>query len=290
MAVAVRLARLYHIESERATRSEEREKLERDLLSIVSHELRTPLTSIKTCVGALSSMEKDSPGQTEHESTESKLLHNIGRSTDRLIVLVNELLDMARLRAGRVSLNLQTLNMGDVVSEMALHVRPLLDSRRQTLSLDLPAQESHRRQMLNVSADRRKIEQVLLNLLSNANKFTPVGGNITLGATPRDGMVRVFVRDDGPGILPGEEERIFEKFYRAAATGEHGESRPDGSGLGLAIAKSIVELHGGVIGVRSSLGRGSTFYFALASQPELDSSPQLAAGGQRRHDIEDPYC
>jgi signal transduction histidine kinase len=266
MAVAVRLARLYDHERARATRSEEREQLERDLLSMVSHELRTPLTSIKTCVGALESIESASPrGSAAAASTETRLLRNIERSTDRLINLVNELLDMARLRAGRVSLNRQYLNMGDVVQEMAVQVKPLLDAHGQSLTLDLPATGSQRWQMLDTLADRRRVEQVLLNLLSNANKYSPVGGQVTLGATPKDGKVRVFVRDEGPGITPEDQEHIFEKFYRATPPqpGSSADSRPDGSGLGLAIARSIVELHGGNICVQSRPGRGSTFFFTL---------------------------
>jgi K+-sensing histidine kinase KdpD len=275
MAVAVRLARLYSMEQERAARSEEAEKLERDLLSMVSHELRTPLTSIKTCVGALTSMEAPSPDSNEPDSMESKLIHNIGRSTDRLIVLVNELLDMARLRAGRVSLNRQRLNMGEVAHEMALQVKPLLDARDQSLVLDLPAPKSARWHMLDVMADRRRIEQAILNLLSNANKYAPNGSKIALGVTPRDGEVRIFVRDDGPGIAISEQGRIFEKFYRAATPGG---SRPEGSGLGLAIARSIVELHKGHIGVQSRPGRGSMFFFALPAATGAAEHPRVPAG------------
>ena len=278
MAVAVRLARLYDMERERASRSEEREQLERDLLSIVSHELRTPLTSIKTCVGALASVEGES-------TTEAKLLHNIGRSTDRLIILVNELLDMARLRAGRVSLNLQQLHMGDVLAEMAVQVKPLLDARHQTLTLDLPSPGAPRWEALTVLADRRRIEQVLLNLLSNANKYTPDGGSITLGATPKDGQVRVFVRDNGPGIARGDRQQIFDKFYRAKATTPGTDTRAEGTGLGLAIARSIIELHGGQIGVHSSPGRGSTFYFTLA-ECSLQKTQTGSINRQVRHNFE----
>lgn len=281
MAVAVRLARLYSMEHDRAARSEEAERLERDLLSIVSHELRTPLTSIKTCVGALTSAEAAHNASPARNPMEDKLLLNIGRSTDRLIILVNELLDMARLRAGRVSLNVQRLNMGEVVQEMAYQVKPLLDARGQTLTIDLPAPGSARWHALNVSADRRRIEQVLLNLLSNANKYTPEGGRIALGATPRDGEVRVFVRDDGPGIAPAEQRRIFEKFYQGRAYTSAPEERPESSGLGLAIARSIVELHKGHIGVQSRPGRGSTFYFALPAESMDTDLRRKSAPGNR---------
>lgn len=266
MALAVRLARLYENERQRAAASEQRELMERDLLSMVSHELRTPLTSIKTCASTLSTIESTGDG----DGPEARLLHNIERSTDRLIVLVNELLEMARLRAGRVSLNMQRLNMAEIIIETAQQVRPLLDARKQTLYVDLPERGSTRWNALYVDADRRRLEQVLLNLLSNANKYAPEGSAIVLGATPRDGKVKVFVRDDGPGIEQAEQERIFEKFYRGQA-----EMRQDGTGLGLAIARSLVELHGGQIAVQSRPGKGSTFYFVL---PACSETPGQVAG------------
>jgi signal transduction histidine kinase len=273
MAVAVRLARLYEMERERAARSQEREQLERDLLSMVSHELRTPLTSIKTCIGALSDM---SPQPSEAAlKLQSRLVHNIERSTERLIGLVNELLDMARLRAGRVSLQVQQVHLGTTIMDVAAQVGPLLDERGQQLYMDLPPADSARWGRLVVDADRRRIEQVLINLVSNANKYSPPGSLITMGATPRDGRVRVFVRDEGPGVPEGEQDRIFEKFYTAGQSGPAHMEGSESTGLGLAIARSIVELHGGHIGVVSKPGSGSTFYFTL---PQSDSvgEPSMA--------------
>jgi two-component system sensor histidine kinase KdpD len=239
--------------------------MERDLLSIVSHELRTPLTAIKTSVGALT--DEDAEAATEGDPTRLRLLRNIGRSTDRLINLVSESLDMARLRAGRVSLKVQVLNVGDLILEVAPQVRSLLGVRGQILEVDLPARDSARWQRLQVLGDRRRLEQVLLNLMANANKYGPFGGHITVGATPRNGQVRIFVRDDGPGIEPGEQERIFEKFYQGKSQQETLKEHPESLGLGLAIARSIVELHGGYIGVQSRRFQGSTFYFVLAYEP-----------------------
>lgn len=263
VAVAVRLARLYEMEREKALRSEERERLERDLLSIVSHELRTPLTSIKTCIGALSDMSSPSDMAARAESTQARLLHNVGRSTERLIGLVNELLDMARLRAGRVSLQVQQVHVGAVITELVDQVTPLLEARGQKLALDLPPCDSERWERLNVPADRRRIEQVLINLISNANKYSLPETRITIGATPRDGHVRVFVRDEGPGVLQREQDRIFEKFYTGKVSEAPDSSRVESIGLGLAIARSIVELHGGMMGIASRPGKGSTFYFTL---------------------------
>jgi len=205
---------------------------------------------------------------------EIRLLNNIDRSTDRLITLVNELLELSRLHAGRVSLHLQQLNMGEIVLDLVSQVRPLLDSRNQELVLDLPARDSARWELLHVQADRRRMEQVLLNLLSNANRYAPPGSRITLGATPRNGQVKVFVRDEGPGIPPAEQDRIFERFYQASIVPAGEDVKRDGAGLGLAIARSLVELHGGQIGVQSRPGRGSTFFLIVPSADTSLAGPQ----------------
>ena len=275
LSVAVRLARLYDMERDKANRSEERERLERDLLSMVSHELRTPLTAIKTSVGALTDENPAGARASSRDPFEVRLLHNIGRSTDRLINLVNELLDMARLRAGRVTLNLQRVHLEEVLLDTASQVRPLLDARGQRLSLDLPPAGSPRRERLVAHADRRRVEQVVLNLLSNAIKYGPPGSEIVLGATPRAGSVRVFVRDDGPGVAAHEQKLIFDKFYQGS--GEPA-ARHESSGLGLAISRTIVELHGGRIGVTSRPGRGSTFYFTLPQDIDETADRQVLAG------------
>lgn len=281
MAVAVRLARLYEMERDKATRSEEREQLERDLLSMVSHELRTPLTSIKTCVSTLGDMSPQPGKDAEQSGTQAKLVQNIGRSTDRLIGLVNELLDMARLRAGRVSLQMQQVHLGGVVAEVAGQIGPLVEDRGQTLHLDLPIEGSARWQMLAVTADRRRIEQVLINLVANANKYSPPGSKITIGATPLSGQVRVFVRDDGPGVAGHEQGRIFEKFYtvESESAAPLATNHQSSMGLGLAIARSIVELHGGTIGVSSRPGSGSTFYFTL---PQLGLQADTLLAGEAK--------
>ena len=273
VAVAVRMARLYEMEREKAERSQELERLERDLLSMVSHELRTPLTAIKTSVGALASTYSAPDAGGTATNTEQKLLNNIGRSTDRLINLVNELLDMARLRAGRMTLNKQVLNMGEVLLEAVGTLRPLFDARSQTLEFDLPSTGSPRWSKLAAVADRRRIEQVIINLLSNANKYGPRDSHIVVGATPRGGLVKVFVRDEGPGIVPTEQGYVFDKFYRSGTLIEN--SKQEGTGLGLAIARSIVELHGGHLGVYSRQGSGSTFYFTLTQSNPDGASAEL---------------
>jgi signal transduction histidine kinase len=282
VAVAVRMARLYDMEREKAERSQELERLERDLLSMVSHELRTPLTAIKTSVGALASTRTSQVAGESGTNTEQKLLNNIGRSTDRLINLVNELLDLARLRAGRMTLNPQVLNMGEVLLDAVATLRPLFDARSQTLEFDLPSTGSPRWPRLAATADRRRIEQVIINLLSNANKYGPRDSHIVVGATPRGGLVKVFVRDEGPGIIPTEQGYVFDKFYRSGTLVENG--KQEGTGLGLAIARSIVDLHGGHLGVHSRQGGGSTFYFTLAQTDMEGVSEETGEMNGKEHD------
>ncbi|MEO6458444.1 MAG: ATP-binding protein [Chloroflexia bacterium] len=270
MALAIRLAHLYELERQRAQCSEESERIERDLLTVVSHELRTPLTALKTGIEALKgSAINQHQHHEDKQHIEERLLLNVERSTDRLVILTDELLDMARLRAGRVTLSMQPLNLANLIREIVPQAQPLLDERDQTLNLDLPALNTRRWAQLSVLGNRRRIEQVVLNLLSNAAKYSPRGSSILIGTTAREGNARVFVRDEGPGINSEEQGLIFEKFYQGDAANRVSDIRAQGLGLGLAIARSIIEMHGGTIGVIASPGKGSTFYFAL---PLYDSS------------------
>ena len=259
IALSVRLAQLYDLEREKAARSAERERVERDLLNTVSHELRTPLTAIKTGVSGLLA------GSAARPPAEARLLQNIDRSTERLILLINDVLDMARLRAGRVTLAREQLDLGEVIQDALATVRPLAEAKNQTLVTDLPARAAQCACGLQAPADRRRVEQVLLIILNNATKYTPPGGRITVGAAAEPGQVRVWVHDTGPGIDPADQRRIFERFYIGPREG----GRPDATGLGLAIANSLIELHGGQIGVQSSPGTGSLFYFTLPTTAPL---------------------
>jgi signal transduction histidine kinase len=248
----VRLARLYDLEREKAAQADARERLERDLLNTVSHELRTPLTAIKTSISGLQA----APGA--HSPAETRLLQNIDRSTERLILLINDVLDMARLRAGRVTLRPALVDLGVLIREAGATVRPLADAKGQSLEVALPGPAWATN--LTVVGDRRRLEQVLLNILHNAIKYTPAGGVIRVGAEGDAVSVRVWVRDSGPGIPAADQAHIFERFYVGRADGAE---RADATGLGLAIARSLIDLHGGSIGVTSRPGDGSTFYFTL---------------------------
>jgi signal transduction histidine kinase len=246
-------ARLYEQERRNVIRLQELEEMKSDFLSTVSHELRTPLTSIKASI-ILMLTQPDTP-----PSTAQRLLRNMDRNTERLSSLVSDLLDMTKLQNGRLKLALHPVHLADIAADVIATMRPLTDNKRQTLELqvqpNLPA----------IFADRRRVEQVLNNLLSNAHRYTPKNGAIRLTVERRENQLIAAIHDNGPGILPGEQELIFERFYS-------GHTGKGGTGLGLAIARSLVELHNGLLWVESRPGEGSTFFFSLPTAPSATLS------------------
>jgi len=222
------------------------ETVRREFVANVSHELRTPLTSIRALVETLES------GAIDDQAIMMDFLGRIVGEVDRLNALVEDLLDLARLEAGRTPLNLERSEIGDVVRHGVDRLRPQVERAR--LSLTVMVEEG----LPAIDVDVKRIEQVLLNLVHNAIKFTPPGGEIAISVA-RDGAdVVVRVRDTGVGIAPEELNRLFERFYKSDKA-----RRSEGTGLGLAIAKHIVQLHGGDIAVESTQGEGSTFSFTL---------------------------
>jgi len=249
--LAIRNARLYQSERETVAQLRQLEQLKSDFLSTVSHELKTPLTAIKTAIGLLGE------SRALRSPTEERLLRNMQRNEERLAALVSDLLDMARLESGQMTLSQQTLDVSEIVQEAVNILRPLAEAKHQQIVVDLPANPGL------VWADRRRLEQVLANLLSNAVKFAPQNGQVRVTVSPlpvrssAPSLLCVSVSDNGPGIPPEEQVHIFDRFYRGS------ERRPGGTGLGLSIAKSLVELHGGQLWVESEVGTGSTFRFTL---------------------------
>ena len=238
------------IREQRAELARERADLERsrgDLLSTVSHELRTPLTLIRTSVGLLLDSELD-------DAMRDRLLGNIKQSAERMQRLVNDILDLTRLEAGRAELQVRLVDLGVLVSDTASLMRPLLDQKRQVLDWTVPEPAPR------IMGDYRRLEQVLINLLSNANKFAPAGTSIRIKVVEGADTVTIGVADDGPGISPASQERLFEQFYTDRTSSP---SRNIGAGLGLPIAKGIVEAHGGRIRVESAVGLGSRFFVDL---------------------------
>jgi two-component system phosphate regulon sensor histidine kinase PhoR len=222
------------------------ERARRELTANVSHELRTPLTSIKGFAETLLA------GAMRDERTCRHFLEIIDQEANRLVKLVDDLLDLSRLESKRLGLELGQVRVGDVVAEAVTKMRQLAGGRALELR---PAPGD-----VTVLADRDRLAQVMTNLLDNAIKFTPDGGRIAVGWRTLNGEVEVTVADNGPGISPADLPHIFERFYKAdrarAATA-------GGTGLGLAITKHIVEAHGGRIRVASAPGEGTTFAFTL---------------------------
>jgi two-component system NtrC family sensor kinase len=229
---------------------EELERLRSELLATVGHELRTPLTAIRTSVGLLLD-----PGIVPNADQRQQLLSTIGRSADRMQRLLTELLDLARLRSGRAELETSAFDARDIAREVAAAVEPMAAARSQRIRVDLPGDA------VRAVGDRRRLEQALLNLVANAQKFSPVGAEIDLrlerGA---DDTVRWTVADHGPGIDPEERVRLFERFFVGTSDGN---VAGGGAGIGLPTALAIAQGHGGSIEVESEVGRGSTFHLVI---------------------------
>ncbi|NQZ02189.1 MAG: hypothetical protein HRT45_16145 [Bdellovibrionales bacterium] len=220
-----------------------------EFLSIASHELRTPLTSIK---GSLSLLQSGIAGEMNESATN---LMNIAEvETDRLIRLINDVLDLAKIEAGRFPLNQDWSPLQKLVSDTFNG----LDGLAATAKVNLVAAQLP---PIDVYIDHDRVQQVLTNLISNAIKFSPENGNVSIRCELLNGgSIKIEVCDQGRGIDPEDQERIFEQFSQAS-----GPKKPlvKGTGLGLAIAKALVEEHNGSVGVQSTVGEGSQFYFTL---------------------------
>ena len=250
VAIAVRNARLYQAERRQVEQLQALERLQAGFVSSVSHELRTPLTILMASLALLREQGDACPPETRQE-----LLETIEHHAERLEALITDLLEVTRLEAGQVTLSRQPTDLRTIVRRTVQAFAPLTEERRQEVALDMPAHLSL------VSVDRRRVEQVLNNLLSNAHKFTPKGGHIRVSVREREEAVEVSVQDDGSGIPLSEQERIFGKFYTGSTS-----RGLAGMGLGLYIARQLVSLHGGDIWVESQPGAGSTFYFTIPKE------------------------
>jgi signal transduction histidine kinase len=249
------LAIAFNTMTEELARTDE---LRRNLTADVAHELRTPLSVIRGKLeGVLDGVYPSTPGHLAPVLEEIKLL---GR-------LVEDLHLLSRAEAGQLPMEKRATDMGALLRDAQVNFGPQAADRGVTLALDLPTE------LPEVMADRRRIAQVLGNLLTNALRYTPSGGRVTLSAAVSEGTVKVTVTDTGPGIPPEDLPFIFERFWR----GEKSRSRAGGgAGLGLAIAKHLVQAHGGEIGVESpsteglkmdEVREGATFYFSLPLSP-----------------------
>lgn len=247
-AIALESARLYEEAVETAERLREVDRLKSQFLANMSHELRTPLNSI---IGFSRVVLKGIDGPiTERQRQDLEAIYNSGQ---HLLGLINDILDVSKIEAGKMELDFERVDLEEIVSGVTSTAVALVKGKpidlQQSLPADLPV----------IIADERRVRQVLLNLVSNAAKFTEEGF-IRIEAEVDGGEVIISVRDTGPGIAEEKVEEIFEPFTQvdASTTREHG-----GTGLGLTISHSFVQLHGGQMGVETELGEGSTFYFTL---------------------------
>jgi hypothetical protein len=242
------------------TERRELERIKGEIVSVVSHELRTPLTSIRGALGLLAGgFLRSQPEKAQ------RMLEIAVSNTDRLVRLINDILDLERLESGKMTMEKRACNCASLMIQAADDVRGLAEKAGVKLSANpLGAR-------LWVDPDR--IIQVLINLLGNAVKFSPAGGNIWLSATTQDSQILFQVKDEGRGIPKEKLESIFERFQQVDATDRR---EKGGTGLGLPITRSIVQQHGGRIWVESTLGQGSTFSFTLPFVPA--ESTRVAEG------------
>jgi signal transduction histidine kinase len=233
-----------------------------EFLANMSHKLRTPLNAV---IGFSEVLREKMFGELNDKQLE--YVQDIHASGRHLLSLINDILDLSKIEAGKVELELSEFDLPNTIDGTLTLVRER--AARHGLEMGLTLDN----RLGNIVADERKVRQILLNLLSNAVKFTADGGRIDVGAALRDGVVEISVSDTGVGIAPEDHEAIFEEFRQVG--GDHAGKR-EGTGLGLTLARKFVELHGGRIRVESAVGKGSTFTFTLpvgAAPPHSGVAP-----------------
>ncbi|HEU4345730.1 MAG TPA: ATP-binding protein, partial [Candidatus Binatia bacterium] len=251
--LAIQNARLFREIEDKSKQIEAANRHKSEFLANMSHELRTPLNAI---IGFSEVLGERLFGELNEKQAE--YTDDILSSGRHLLSLINEILDLSKIEAGRMELELATFDLPSAIDNARTFVRER--ATKHAITLDVAVDE----RLGEFVGDERKIKQILLNLLSNAVKFTPEGGRIELKARRADGAVEISVRDTGIGILPEDQAKIFEEFRQVGGDYAH---KIEGTGLGLTLAKKFVELHGGKIWVESEVGKGSTFIFTLPLDP-----------------------
>jgi len=247
-ALAIQNARLFLEIEDKSRQLEAASRHKSEFLANMSHELRTPLNAI---IGFSEVLNERMFGDLNEKQEE--YLKDIYASGQHLLSLINDILDLSKIEAGRMELEVADFDLPAAIDNALMLVRERAGRRGIALHQAVDAR------LGAIRADERKIKQILLNLLSNAIKFTPEGGRIEVGAVPRDGAVEVSVRDTGVGIAPEDQQAVFEEFRQVGTA----DKKVEGTGLGLALSRKFIELHGGRIWVESEVGTGSTFTFSL---------------------------
>ncbi|MGB0766453.1 MAG: ATP-binding protein [Phycisphaeraceae bacterium] len=254
----------------------EADQIKGEFLANVSHELRTPLNSIIGFAEVL--QETLEAGESAQAEKQTRYASNIILSSRRLLELINDLLDLAKIEAGRAELRLATVSIKDTAEGLANLIRP--QAEKQDVTIKIKAQPN----LPPAETDAGKLQQILFNFLSNAIKFSPEGGTVTLAAEVDEqpsergvARLRLSVKDEGPGIAPEDHERVFEKFSQvdASATRQHG-----GTGLGLTISKELAQLLGGTIELQSNTGEGATFTLIIPLIYQPPSAPLMPEEGE----------
>ncbi len=241
-ALALENARLYQ-ESRRAVRERD------DMLAIVSHDLRNPVNAIVMLTGAV--LAREAADDDEAPLMARDEVESIRAAARQADGLIQDLQDVSRISTGRLRVERRRTALGELLKEAADLFEPVMVDAALRFVRDFD------RSLPTVLADTHRLQQVLSNLLGNAVRFTPHGGEIVISAHVVDDMVRIGVKDTGPGVAPDDVPRLFERYWQAPRL------LRAGSGLGLYIAKGIVEAHGGEIGVESEIGAGSEFWFTI---------------------------
>ena len=223
-------------------------RLKSEFLASMSHELRTPLHTI---IGFAQVLTEELQGPLN--AKQKRFIDHIHRDSFHLLDLINGILDLSKIEAGKLELHLESFNPNDTVDEIVISIAPVAASKAIAVEHNPPAP-------LAILADRTRFRQILYNLLSNAVKFTPEGGKVSVEYYIADSWAHFCVSDTGIGIPETEQTAVFDEFYQV---GLKNEGAREGTGLGLAITKHLVEQHGGRIWLKSELGTGSTFFFTL---------------------------
>jgi signal transduction histidine kinase len=250
-ALAIQNARLFREIADKSAQLEAASRHKSEFLANMSHELRTPLNAI---IGFSEVLTERMFGELNEKQDE--YLKDIYASGTHLLSLINDILDLSKIEAGRMELELTDFNLPAALDNALTLVRERAGRRAIALQMNIDARVGQ------IQADERKVRQVILNLLSNAIKFTPEGGRIEVRAASVDGSVEVSVTDTGVGIAPEDQEAVFEEFRQVGTA----EKKAEGTGLGLTLCRKFVELHGGRIWVKSQIGAGSTFTFTIPVQ------------------------
>jgi GAF domain-containing protein len=247
-ALAIQNARLFREIEIKSRELEVASQHKSEFLANMSHELRTPLNAV---IGFSEVLSERMFGDLNEKQDE--YLKDIHASGQHLLSLINDILDLSKIEAGRMELEVTDFDLPMAIDNALTLIRER--AARRSIALHTTIDE----RLGQVQADERKVRQVLLNLLSNAIKFTPEGGRIDVHAVPRDGVVKVSVTDTGVGIAPEDQEAVFEEFRQVGTA----DKKVEGTGLGLALSRKFIELHGGKIWVKSQVGAGSTFTFTV---------------------------